>query len=453
MGVLKDIMSGNNTHNEKLTDEVYDWQETIYKSEARMLEESGAMTGDELAEYLNANLEANEEARDAQMAEVKGQTNKNIILNSLTLSLGAFSGLNALKGGTLVTKATNGLNTTFLNNASKISSVSNNVVRNVLTAGNYALYGAGRVGLFVPSALSKASTFTGKINPLLGVGVSFSPFIASQIYTRSKSAELSEELNQTITTLTNTSAYLDSQREIMNDDMEDNYGYRTYQEWNVAYQEGLTALLEKHENGELTEAEYCEKYEQYNQIRMQELEEIKAKYPAYAEKIINESVAYEISNDIIDNHYDPNVIVDHSSYVEDAMENNQEALDTAQTAHENFKDYDTGSDFGNFIKNLHATIIHYAPIVAYAEAFVAKSVDSILEFADDYIPGYEHVAKYEGRGLSEVANAIADKADAQYAEAQEREALVAANDAHIHDDVDEFADAQQEQQIADPVIV
>ena len=190
MGVLKDIMSGNNTHNEKLTDEVYDWQETIYKSEARMLEESGAMTGDELAEYLNTNLEANEEARDAQMAEVKGQTNKNIMLNSLTLGLGAFSGLNALKGGALVTKATRGLNTTFLNNASKISSISNNVVRNTLTAGNCALYCVGRAGLFVPSALSKVSTFAGKINPVLGVGVSFSPFIASQIYTRSKSAEL-----------------------------------------------------------------------------------------------------------------------------------------------------------------------------------------------------------------------------------------------------------------------
>ena len=80
-------------------------------------------------------------------------------------------------------------------------------------------------------------------------------------------------------------------------------------------------------------------------------------------------------------------------------------------------------------------------------------IDSVLEFADDYIPGYEHAEKYSGQGLAEVANAISEKADAQYEVAMEQKQLQANNDAHVYDNAQEYADAQQGQQATGPVMV
>ena len=123
-------------------------------------------------------------------------------------------------------------------------------------------------------------------------------------------------------------------------------------------------------------------------------------------------------------------------------------MDNAVEYYEDYQKYDKGSDFANFISNIHATMIHYLPALAYAEATVVKAVDATLEFLDDYIPGYDHAAKYEGQGIGDIASSIVTDADAQYEAKMELEQLAKDNDNNMHHSAEEYADAQQNQQDA-----
>lgn len=496
MSVVGDFLSGGNQKNEELTDNLYDWQETIHKSEAAILEESGAMSADEAAAYLEDALNENDKNRDEAMREIKRQTNTNIALNianavlscvGVGKAMGAVKGIStAAKGTSVVAAGAKGaMNATTVGSKvmgalksgtkSVLGNISNETVRNVLTTGARSVYklgGAVNKGVSAviggaEGGLAVMSKGAGRMfvnsKTILGKGVSgtlwaattagkfalpLAPTIASQLYTRSKSNAITEELTQTINTLTNTASFLETNRENMNQEMSDTYG-----KWSENYEANTADLYQQLQDGKITQAQYNERYETLVKNSEQELQDLYSKYPEYGRYVVENAAAIDASSYMMEHNIDPEVILKNSEYYDNLYNDpdnpqNKQYLDNAVEYYEDYQKYDKGSDFANFISNIHATMIHYLPALAYAEATVVKAVDATLEFLDDYIPGYDHAAKYEGQGIGDIASSIVTDADAQYEVKMELEQLAKDNDNNMHHSAEEYADAQQNQQDA-----
>ena len=313
---------------------------------------------------------------------------------------------------------------TFKSGAAKLATLPGKAAGSLFKSGASNFVGRGNFAL--------QRTF-GAAQMVTGAGIIAAPSVATQLYTRSISNAKSEELTDTINTLANQVAFLESGHSEMSEEMSD-----IYNDWYRDYSKQSTALLEQYSDhidektGKFTsaaaEAEYTKKYEEFATESKKQLDELNVKYPEYGKHLIENASAYSASTYMIENDIDPDVVMDNSEYVDDIMSNpeNAVAYENAVRSYELHESNNKGSDFANLIASIHSTIIHYAPVFAYAEAAVAKGLDKGLELIDDYI-GIDHVEQYAGKNIDDIASAISDDAEAIFKVNAEQKALAESN--------------------------
>lgn len=442
-----DIMSGGNKINEEMTDTVYDYQAMIRDAEAKVYEESGYMTSDEADAYLKGALEQNESDRSSAVSAVKGVSVQNIILNTAGIvgSVANISGATGKLGAVMTDKGKTMMSAFNDSSRSVLSKIGNGVAGGTLRAGGATLqflYGKGANGIGAKGTgidigsikgFGLANSLMNSKNLILkaaGAGVYMAPGIMSFAYTNSRSSEISEALVDTIDTLDNQYTAIMADRENLNDDMG-----KTYTDWAEGYEAGCAELQGQLSSGQITQSEYDAKYAAFVESSSQALDEAYAKYPEMGRRIVENQSAVNMAGFMMDKNIDPDTVMDHSEYAEQRLGDpaNSASYEAAKEHYEIANANSTGNKFLDFISSMHAAIIHYCPVIAYAEAAVRKGADMALEVAESIFPGYSHTEQYANKGIGDIASMVCDNAEADFANGQRLKELENANEASLAD--------------------
>lgn len=343
--------------------------------------------------------------------------------SGLTFKVTGSNGLRASFTGTVANSAKN-VASSFKGTTGLLSGVKNTakaVVRTGKAVGTVQGALAQRIG---SAASGLASHFTKPgISAFIGktasLGVATAPLITTQMITRSISEEKTRELTDSITTLQNASDYYTNCRESLTREQQE-----VFEAMDARRDEDHTELLETYaeyidENGNFTnaekEAEFQESYIALENKYAEELKEQQKDWAGFADYSTHEGVSNDMSTHMIQNSIDPMDVYKNSEYVADkaADPRNKEAFEKAEKASDIRKDLNDEGFLG-FLDSIHDTIIHYVPVLAYAEAFVKKGADLLFEGLERIMPTAFHEEKYAGVGIGELANMIVDDVNADH---------------------------------------
>lgn len=289
------------------------------------------------------------------------------------------------------------------------------------TAGQVAtnvLANAGSVGFKVAS----------KMPIYLKAGITAAPAVATGLYTSGKTDQMVLELNETLKSLQASYEYLSSEDESLTDTIKADTA-----EWKAHYEAGSQELLDAYQSGQISKEEYDTRFEAFVQESNDKWDEVKQGHADTAMYVTEHGVAYATDEYIASHGYDPDMIDKKCQTIAKYNEDNPDAYEAAKTKYETMERLDTGSTFTNFIANLNATILHYAPGFAYVEAAALKAADVVMGFVGNKIPGLSSVISYteqhKGEGIGEMAKAICTDASARYELSHSMDAASAVLDA------------------------
>lgn len=282
---------------------------------------------------------------------------------------------------------------------------------------------------FFTTAGAKGGLF-GKMGNLvrnsIGTGIVTAPMLTTQMVTRSISDEKTAELNGAISVLTDTCEYYEKQSDKLTDQQE-----KDYQALLAYRDESHAELLEKYgqyidDEGNFTnssaQAAFYEDYKNLEQSCADKLEEQSKGWKDFATESTTRGAAMNMAGSMTEHRASVDKTMDASSYIEDKMRSNPDALDKAYEGERINQQLAASGDeggFWGFINSVHNTILHYLPVMAYAEAAVKKGADVVLSV----LPiGYEE--KYAGQSIGDLASSISQDAEAAYELSKERKAVI-----------------------------
>lgn len=334
----------------------------------------------------------------SNMSDVNRRSVTNIVTNSVGLAMSLATGATIAGSGGIAKS----LGEVAVQTSAK-TALKNEVTR---TAGQVAQNVFANIGSGVFTGVSKMPWY-------LKVGATVAPFTATQLYTRDKTGKMVTELNETLNSLQASYAYLSSEDETLTDTMKADTA-----EWREHYEKGSQELLDAYNSGALSKEEYDAKFEAFVQESNDKWDEVRQGHADTAMYVTEHGAAYATDDYIASHGYDPDMIDSRCQTIAKYNADNPDAYEAAKTKYETMKQLDTGSEFTNFIANLNATILHYAPGFAYVEAAAVKAADVVMDFVGNKVPGLSGIISYDaqhkGEGIGEMARAICTDASARY---------------------------------------
>lgn len=134
---LLDFMSGGNTRNVGLTNDMYDIQEFLHTGEVNLQQQTGAISAEEAAKAIADYKTENDKNRQDAINSVNFQTGVNTVLNSVGFATSVTSGVSAIK-------------------AAKATSDLNKATSNLQSVGKKAAENTTKAGLKISKAVSKS---------------------------------------------------------------------------------------------------------------------------------------------------------------------------------------------------------------------------------------------------------------------------------------------------------
>ena len=159
---LLDFMSGGNTRNVGLTNDMYDIQEFLHTGEVNLQQQTGAISAEEAAKAIADYNTENDKNRQNAINDVNFQTGVNTVLNSIGFATSVASGVSAIKA----TKAGLEATKTAKSIALVGDEVADTVTKTVTNSGNIAIKtteqivknNAGELSKIVSSKVSTLGT-------------------------------------------------------------------------------------------------------------------------------------------------------------------------------------------------------------------------------------------------------------------------------------------------------
>ena len=253
-------------------------------------------------------------------------------------------------------------------------------------------------------------------------GAYIAPVVAAQMYTRGRVDKMDKELSDAITLVLDRTDYINTEGGKLTSEAGE-----AYNAWNDNYSLAMEDLSSRLDNGEITQAEFDQLYEEQAKAQAEALKELDETYPEMARQMVTEGEAYRVADTGAEIGADLDAVGKRDSQVKDLMTEYPEAKALYEEKSEKLAELDTGSSFSNFITSMHAALIHYLPGFSYLEATAVKVADVALGFVANKVPVLSDVLNYEehykGQSITSMASQIVDTAEARYEKQSEADAV------------------------------
>ncbi len=265
--------------------------------------------------------------------------------------------------------------------------------------------GAGRVAAVSPLRLLGAAAV--ELTPAA------LPLVTASIYTTGRTEEVRQEYQAAINTTNAAYEYLTEQAP----DVETKVG-QDYEAWRSGYETMQQQLLDQFQSGAITKEQYDAAYEQFVTESNESLQALNDQHKEMGQKIVENGAAGAAFSYAAKQGLSQDDVLPRSYYLQGLADKNPDTMTQWDTVIETQKENETGNSFTNFLANMNAAILHYAPGLAYVEAAVQKGVDVVLDFVSDKVPvvgtllNYDE--KYKGQSIGDLARAISTDAEERY---------------------------------------